>query len=169
MSPTPTSASDLVEIEQIKRLKYKYLRCLDQKLWDEIAECFTPDATAAYSGGKYAFDDAEAIVAFLRQAMGADSFHSSHRVHHPEIELTSETTATGVWALEDVVIDTSFEITIRGAAFYEDQYVKVDGEWKIRHTGYRRTYEEMQPRKEVPGLKLTASWWASGGRSELDA
>ena len=69
MSPTPSSASDLVEIEQIKRLKYKYLRCLDQKLWDEIAECFTPDATAAYSGGQYAFDDAEAIIAFLRQAM----------------------------------------------------------------------------------------------------
>jgi hypothetical protein len=146
MSPTPSSASDLVEIEQIKRLKYKYLRCLDQKLWDEIAECFTPDATAAYSGGKYAFDDAQAIIAFLRQAMGADSFHSSHRVHHPEIELT-----------------------IRGAAFYEDEYLKVDGEWKIQHTGYRRTYEEMQPRKEVPGLKLTASWWASDGRSELDA
>ncbi len=169
MSPAPSSASDLVEIEQIKRLKYKYLRCLDQKLWDEIAECFTPDATAAYSGGQYTFDDAEAIIAFLRRAMGADSFHSSHRVHHPEIELTSETTATGVWALEDVVIDTRFEITIRGAAFYEDEYVKVDGEWKIRHTGYRRTYEEMQSRKDVPGLKLTASWWASGGRSELDA
>jgi hypothetical protein len=169
MSPTPSSVSDLIEVEQIKRLKYKYLRCLDQKLWDEIAECFTPDATAAYSSGKYAFDGAEAIVAFLRQAMGADSFHSSHRVHHPEIELTSATTATGVWALEDVVIDTRFEITIRGAAFYEDEYVKVDGRWKLRHTGYRRTYEEIQPRKDVPGLKLTASWWTRGGRSEPEA
>ena len=169
MSPAPSSVSDLIEIEQIKRLKYKYLRCLDQKLWDEIAECFTSDATAAYSSGKYAFDGADAIVAFLRQAMGADSFHSSHRVHHPEIELTSATTATGVWALEDVVIDTRFEITIRGAAFYEDEYVKVDGQWKLRHTGYRRTYEEMQSRKDVPGLKLTASGWTGGGRSELEA
>ena len=42
---------DLVEIELIKRLKYKYARCLDQKLWAEIAECFTADAHAAYSGG----------------------------------------------------------------------------------------------------------------------
>jgi hypothetical protein len=169
MSPSPASLSDLIEIEQIKRLKYKYLRCLDQKLWDEIAECFTPDATAAYSGGQYSFDSAAAIVDFLRQAMGADSFHSSHRVHHPEIELTGPNTATGVWALEDEVIDTRFEITIRGAAFYEDEYVKVDGEWKLRHTGYRRTYEEMQSRKDVPGLKLTASWWTRGGRSELEA
>jgi len=38
--------ADLVEIELIKRLKYKYARCLDQKLWDEIAECFTADAHA---------------------------------------------------------------------------------------------------------------------------
>ena len=29
---------DLVEIEQIKRLKYRYLRCLDQKLWDQVQQ-----------------------------------------------------------------------------------------------------------------------------------
>ena len=160
---------DLVELEAIKRLKYKYLRCLDQKLWDELAECFVENATSAYGGGKYSYEGRDAILEFLRDAMGADTFHSSHQVHHPGIDFSSETSASGVWALEDVVIDTRFEITIRGAAFYEDEYVKLDGEWKIRHTGYRRTYEEMQPRKEVPGLKLTASWWASGGRSELDA
>jgi len=157
----------LVEIEQIKRLKYKYMRCLDQKLWEEMAECFTADASAAYSGGKYAYQGRDAILAFLRESMGAESFHSSHRVHHPEIELTSPTTASGVWALEDVVVETRWQITIRGAAFYRDEYAKQDGVWRIRHTGYKRTYEEIQPRGEVPGLKLTASWWSTDGRSEL--
>jgi hypothetical protein len=160
---------DLVEMEQIKRLKYKYLRCLDQKLWDEMVECFTEDAVAEYSGGKYTYDGRQAILDFLRRSMGAESFHSSHRVHHPELELTSETTATGVWALEDVVVETKWEITIRGAAFYRDEYVKEQGRWRIRRTGYLRTYEEIQPRKDVPGLRLTASWWATGGRSELPA
>lgn len=160
---------DLVEIEQIKRLKYKYLRCLDQKLWDEMAECFTPDATAAYSGGKYSYDGRDAILEFLVKSMGDESFLSSHRVHHPEIERTSPTTARGVWALEDVVIDTKWQITIRGAAFYTDDYVKQDGAWRIQHTGYKRTYEEIQPRKDVAGLKLTASWWSTGGKSELAA
>ena len=150
---------DLVEIEAIKRLKYKYLRCLDQKLWDEIAECFVENATSAYGGGKYSFEGRDAILGFLRDAMGADTFLSSHRVHHPEIDFSSETTATGIWALEDVVIDTKWEITIRGAAFYEDEYVKEGGVWKIQHTGYKRTYEEMQSRKDVPGLKLTACCW----------
>ena len=160
---------DLVEIEAIKRLKYKYLRCLDQKLWDELETCFVDDATAAYSGGKYSFDGRAAIMHFLRKSMGADSFLSSHRVHHPEIEFQGADRATGVWALEDVVVETKWQITIRGAAFYSDEYVKRDGVWRILHTGYKRTYEEIQPRADVPGLKLTASWWGTDGRSTLDA
>jgi hypothetical protein len=160
---------ELVEIEAIKRLKYKYLRCLDQKLWEEMRECFTEDAVAAYSGGKYAYEGREAILEFLRRAMGAETFLSSHRVHHPEIELRSASEASATWALEDVVIEEKWGVTIRGAAFYEDEYVKRDGRWRIRRTGYKRTYEEIQSRKDVPGLRLTASWWATGGRSELPA
>ena len=47
---------DLRELEAIKRLKYRYMRSIDQKLWDEMRDCFTPDATTSYSGGKYAFE-----------------------------------------------------------------------------------------------------------------
>ena len=146
-------------IEAIKRLKYRYLRCLDQKDWDELASCFTPDATSAYSGGKYSFEGRDAIMEFLKKAMGADSFLSSHTVHHPEIELTSDVTASGIWALRDEVIETRADIVIRGAAFYRDEYARVDGEWKIRSTGYERTYEETFSRKDVPSLKLTANRW----------
>ena len=153
---------DLQEIEAIKRLKYKYLRCLDQKRWAELAKCFTKDATSAYSGGKFSFEGRDAIMEFLESAMGADSFLSSHTVHHPEIEITSETTATGVWALHDTVIETSANIMIRGAAFYEDEYVKVDGEWKIQSTGYERTYEETLSRGDIPSLKLTQNCWEGG-------
>jgi bile-acid 7alpha-dehydratase len=160
---------DLVEHEAIKRLKYKYLRCLDQKLWEEMVECFTADAVAEYSGGKYSYQGRDAILDFLRRSMGAETFLSSHRCHHPEIELTSPSAATATWALEDVVIEQKWGITIRGAAFYRDEYVKEAGSWRIRRTGYKRTYEEIQPRKDVPGLRLTASWWGTGGRSELPA
>ena len=155
----------LVEIELIRQLKYKYMRCLDQKCWDEMAEVFTPDATAAYSGGKYSYEGRDAILEFLSSSMGADTFHSSHHVHHPEIQLTSKSTATGTWALQDVVIDLKWEITIRGAAFYNDEYAKRDGLWRICHTGYRRLYEEMESRKDKPDLKLTASWWQSDGEA----
>jgi hypothetical protein len=150
---------DLHEIEAIKRLKYRYIRCIDQKLWSELGECFTEDATAAYSGGKYSFSGRDEIMKFLVESMSRNSFLSSHRVHQPEIELTSETTATGIWALEDTVIDTEHDITLRGAAFYRDEYLKIDGQWKIQSTGYQRTFEEVQSRKDCPGLTLTERQW----------
>jgi len=160
---------NLVEIEAIKQLKYKYMRCLDQKRWEEMAEVFAEDATAAYSGGKYSYSGREAILEFLKTSMGRDSFHSAHQVHQPEIELTSDTTASGRWSLQDTVIDTQWDIVIHGAAFYEDRYVKQDGHWRIQHTGYLRLFEEMYSRKDIPSLKLTASWWSTGGKSEIGA
>jgi hypothetical protein len=99
--------------------------------------------------------------------MGSEQFLSSHRCHHPEIDLTSPTTATGVWALEDTVVHGEHGVTIQGAAFYEDEYVVEGGAWRIARTGYRRTYEEIYPRSSIEGLRLTASWWGTGGRSEL--
>src|SRR6185295_13828261 len=159
--------ADLVEIELIKRLKYKYMRCLDQKKWDEMANTFTEDAVAEYSGGKYTYEGRDAILGFFRAAMGSTSFLSSHRVHHPEIDLTGPTTATGTWALEDVVVDASRDFSLRGAAFYTDEYVKVDGGWRIRRTSYLRSYEEIQMRSQPAPPQLTASWWETGGQSQL--
>jgi hypothetical protein len=150
---------DLQEVEAIKRLKYKYMRCIDEKRWGELAECFTESANVSYSGGKYAFAGRDAIMKFLVDSMDRDSFLSSHRVGQPEIEITGETTATAIWALQDTVIDTKFEITLRGAAFYRDEYVKIGGQWKIQSTSYERTFEEIESRKEKPSLKLTQRQW----------
>ena len=157
----------LVELELIKRLKYRYVRCLDLKLFDEIGECFVEDATASYGGGAYTFEGRDAILRFLRNSMGSTTMLTSHKVHHPELELTGPDTATGVWALDDVVLLTDLGFTVRGAAYYTDDYVKVDDDWRIRHTGYKRMYEELAPRPA--DITLTASWWETEGRSSLPA
>ncbi len=151
---------DLQELEAIKRLKYKYMRCLDEKRWDEMESCFTGDATAAYGDGKYSFSSRAQIIQFLRDALGPSSMISHHRVHQPEIDFTSATTATGIWALDDTVIETRANITIRGAAYYRDEYVKIDGQWRIAATGYARIYEEVVSRTDFPSLQLTANRWA---------
>ena len=157
---------DLVELEQIKRLKYAYLRCLDQKDWDGLRPLLCEDATASYSGGRYTYEGRDEIIAFVEKNMGREAFHSSHRVHHPEIELDGDR-ATATWALEDVVVDTDWDFLLFGAAFYEDTYERRDGRWQILHTGYRRTFEMTLPTASVEGMRLTASWWATDGRSSL--
>lgn len=150
---------DLKELEAIKQLKYKYMRCVDRKLWDEMRDCFTPDATCAYSDGKYSYTGRDAILDFLRGAMSSPTVLTAHHVHHPEISFLDENTARGIWAMEDTFIELGSNITLRGAGFYEDEYVKVDGQWKIRHTGYTRTFEEVVSRADTPSLQVTANCW----------
>ena len=162
---TGMTPADLVEIEQIHQLKYRYVRLIDQKRWNELGALFAPEATASYGGGAKALTGRPDIMAFLRESMGDESMLTSHKVHQPEITLTGPDTATGVWALDDVVILGSLGLTVRGASFYDDRYVKVGGDWLIAHTGYKRIYEEIEPRS--PDLKLTASWWGTDGRSSL--
>ncbi len=140
---------DLQELEAIKRLKHKYVRCVDQKLWDELKECFTQDATCAFNDGKYVFSGRDEIVKFLVQAMGRPTIVSSHQVHQPEIDITGDTTAMGIWALADTVIDREEKWVLHGAAFYADEYEKVDGQWRIKRTGYKRTFEEVEPLKDT--------------------
>lgn len=157
---------ELAEVHQIQRLKARYLRCLDQKRFDEVGECFTPDATAAYSGGGFSFSGRDDIVGFLVESMSDTQMLTSHRCTQPEIDVAPDgTTATGTWALDDVVVHQSFGVIIRGSAFYEDRYVKVDGRWLIAHTGYKRTYETMEPIGAE--VKVTASLFDTDGRSEL--
>jgi hypothetical protein len=157
---------DLVEIEQIKRLKHRYARLLDQKQFDELERTvFAEDATASYGGGTHELDGRTAIVDWLRNAMGSTSMLTSHMMGQPEIDLVGDGEATGSWSLQDVVVLVDLGVTVRGASYYSDRYVKVDGDWRIAHTGYRRVYEELEPRREE--IKLTASWWGTDGRSSL--
>ena len=59
---------DLVELEQIKRVKYAYLRCLDQKDWAGLRPLLCEDATASYSGGRYTYEGREEIIAFVEES-----------------------------------------------------------------------------------------------------
>ena len=165
--PEPRTLEDLLDVHAIHELKHRYLRCLDQKAWDELETCFTEDATASYGGGAIELDGRDAILRFLTDSMGSTGMLTSHRGSQPEIELTGPGEATGTWALEDVVIHQDFGVTIHGASFYTDRYVKRDGRWSIRATGYKRTYEEIWPRAAIQGLRLSADFWATGGRSDL--
>lgn len=156
----------LCDVEEIKRVKYAYLRCLDQKDWDGLAGVLWEDATASYSGGNYTYEGRDEIVGFISRNMGREQFHSSHRVHHPEVDVDGDR-ATATWALEDVVMDTEWNFVLMGAAFYEDVYERRAGEWRILTTGYRRSFEFMVPTSAWEGFTVTASWWATDGRSNL--
>ena len=154
---------DLAALEEIRQVKYRYLRCVDLKLWDEIAEVFTADATVDYGtralGEPIQLRGREEIVAFLRKSLGPGLI-TVHFASQPEIDVDGAT-ATGTWSFEDTVIATEYRVVIKGAAFYEDRYARdACGRWRIAHTGYVRLYETMQSLDDMPSLKFTANRWA---------
>jgi hypothetical protein len=153
---------DLAALEEIRQLKYRYLRCVDLKLWDDLPGTFTSDATADYGtpalGKPLQLEGREAIVTFLRDSLGPDII-TTHFAGQPEITVDGDT-ATGTWCFEDTVIATEYRVMIKGSAFYQDRYARDDGRWRIAHTGYVRTYEMTLSLDDVPSLKITANRWA---------
>ena len=73
------------DVTEIKQLKYRYLRCVDMHLWDELAETLAEDVTASY-GARLSFDSRDAVVAGLAEQMTSDVI-TEHRVSHPEINV----------------------------------------------------------------------------------
>ncbi|WP_157106885.1 nuclear transport factor 2 family protein [Nocardia arthritidis] len=145
------------DVSAISRLKYRYLRTLDTKSWEDFADTMVPEATATYS--EYLqFESREAFIAFMRNTLGPHVI-TEHRCDHPEIDVDGDT-ATGTWYLADTVLIPGHNMLLRGAAFYTDRYVRCDdGRWRISHTGYERTYEVVLSLSDLPSLRLTSSRW----------
>ena len=123
------------DVEAIKRLKARYFRTMDTKDWAGMRTVFADDVvvdTTESGGGAIA--GADAFMAFLEETLR--DVITVHHGHMPEIELTSETTATGIWAMEDHLwVSEGNPLPYRslhGYGHYHETYEKVDGRWYIK-------------------------------------
>ena len=128
----------LLAIEEIGRLKASYFRCLDTNDWACIETLFTPDGQAVYNtegSGDLGTPDnpvtgPQAIAAFIQR--GVEHLTTVHHGHMPEIEITSPTTATGIWAMMDILQIPDGENTLEGWGHYHETYERIDGRWHIK-------------------------------------
>ena len=117
------------DIEQIKKLKARYFRALDSKDWDTYAGVFAEDCEIDLRrahGEQYS-----GRAAFKAYASSLTIVQSVHHGHMPEIDLTSDTTATGVWVLEDYNIWEDGTQN-HGWGHYLETYEKRDDRWYIK-------------------------------------
>lgn len=137
------AAAELREIEEIKQLKARYCRFLDTKDWSAWRAIFADDfvSDTSESGGRVLVG-ADEFVAYIRKALGKPSQPTVHHVHAPEIELLSETSARGVWALEDVV-RLAPGLNLNGYGHYHETYEKVDAQWRIKTSKLTRLREDI--------------------------
>ena len=125
-------------IEEIKQLKARYFRHLDGKEWDSWQDVFTPDAelVVSFEGDGPGTPDnpvvgSAEIVAFVRPSI--EALVTVHHGHMPEIELTSPTTARGVWAMEDLLsLPGGGGQVLQGWGHYHETYERIDGQWRIK-------------------------------------
>jgi hypothetical protein len=148
--------ADLETIRELEQLKYRYLRCLDLKLWDDFGQTLAENVEATY-GKRLQFTGRGQVVDYMRESLPG-SIITLHQCHHPEIEVSGDG-ATGTWYLEDKVLITEHRLMLTGASFYTDIYQRTAGGWQIAKTSYIRTFEAME---ELPGSwKLLANRWGS--------
>jgi hypothetical protein len=131
------------DVDAIAQLKARYCRLLDAKDWTAWRELFADDfvGDTSEAGGRK-IEGADAFVAYVRRALGAPRRTTVHQVHAPEIELTSETTARGLWALEDFVRFAP-GLDMHGYGHYHETYEKDDGQWRIKSSKLTRLREDI--------------------------
>ena len=129
------------DIEAIKQLKARYFRTMDTKDWDAMRQVFTDDLVADTSeAGGNVIKGADEFVAFLKETLsGATTVHQGHM---PEIVLSSPTTASGIWALNDLVIWPN-GVRLDGYGHYHETYEKVGDEWRIKTLTLTRLHTDV--------------------------
>jgi len=153
----------LKDIEAVKRVKHAYFRCIDTANIEELKTLFHQDVTVHFIGGTYQWvlhgrdEYLEAIAANFNSNVIAQ-----HNGHHPEIDILSETEATGTWYLHDNFYRFADMHYVCGTALYRDRYLKEDGRWQIIESRYQRLYEIDQVMTERP--PVTAHYIAKTGR-----
>ena len=146
--------NDLHEVEAIKKMKHRYFRHVDCKQWAALLDLFVDGATTSYDSGRHRYEGKAEILAFFDEGLTNPKILTQHHGHHPEIEITSETTATGIWYMDDTVHILEHNMKVRGNGIYWDEYVKQDGQWKFQHTGYERVWEYSEVLPENSNLRF---------------
>jgi SnoaL-like domain len=133
-----TDNERLMAIEAIKQLKARYFRCMDTKQWNGWNEVFTADALMDVSEerppgsqeGPLILNGAEKIISTVSKLL--EGVVTVHHGHMPEIEVTSDTTARGIWSMEDKLRWPDGKTTLHGYGHYHETYEKAGGNWRIK-------------------------------------
>ena len=138
----------LEDIAEIKQLQIRYVNCLTTTDWDELVDCFAEDAYVDLSKG---YQGKEAVAGFYKGEITLTHIgQEGNYLVHPVI-LVEGDRATGSWLLYTMfsqphTIQTGAMAEPRDApdwmqGFYEMEYTKENGRWKISRLKWRNRLE----------------------------
>lgn len=127
-------------IECIKQTKARYFRFIDTKQWSKLRQVFTDDCT--FDGLWATGDGPDGFIESISKNLA-----QLRTIHHgcmPEIEVTSPTTARGIWPMEDYLeaisgsmgyrgVSVEGQRGVRGYGYYYEEYRREGDEWRISY------------------------------------
>lgn len=124
---------DLEAKEAIRQLRSEYCYHADARDWEEWADVFTEDGRIEVDQlGTY--EGRDEIVQFGEEVIAGEYQWFSHMVHNGVIEVDGDE-ATGQWYFEVPTVSKATLFNEGDAGWlqgmYEEEYRRVDGEWKI--------------------------------------
>jgi hypothetical protein len=143
-----TDIERLLAIEDIKRVKAKYFYGLDYRDWDlwrrevwaPTGELTVPEASIKKVG-------LEDVISYVSKSTGDQV--SIHHGHMPIIEITSDSTATAIWAMEDRLHRSKEypledgSTLLHGFGHYHETYVRLAVGWRIASSRLTRLRVEL--------------------------
>lgn len=125
--------------EAIKALKARYFRALDTKDWEAFASVFADDVRLEVPEAQVELVGRDAVVEAVSSVL-LDA-RTVHHGHTCEIDVVSDSVATGIWAMEDYVEYPPTDqgrVGLRGYGHYHERYVVERGEWRIASSRLER-------------------------------
>lgn len=126
----------LEDIEAIKQLKARYWFACDMRSAEDIRRCFSQQDLLIDFGFVGQFHDLEAFIEIFTSLTSEPTHIDTHHGLAPEIQITGPDAATGRWRMSFQLLDTeTLQVQLMSGS-YQDDYIKVDGEWKIKTCKY---------------------------------
>jgi hypothetical protein len=130
---------ELEDREAIRALKARYFFACDGKDPAGLRACFADGPVAIDYGAVGKFANADALAAAFAAIACHEHMVELHHGSNPHIEVLDQAHARGRWTLHYQLIDTRARQLTQLAGFYEDEYRKQDGQWKISATRFTVT------------------------------
>ncbi|HEY1077411.1 MAG TPA: nuclear transport factor 2 family protein [Fontimonas sp.] len=126
----------LEDIEAIRQLKARYLASCDRKDPATMRSCFADGLVEIDYGVVGRFDNADALVKVFTDVGCHDYMVEMHHGVNPQIDRVSAELAHGTWGLHYFLINTRDRTLTQLGGYYEDEYVRTPGGWKMSKTRF---------------------------------
>lgn len=137
----------LRDVEEIKKMHRNYIFCLNNCLWDKMADYFAENAVAHLAPDEPR-KGKEEIAILLRDVIGKRALNIRPKggqiLIQPIIDIGGET-AKGHWLMSRFIYDPDAQgkpVPHLSRGRYDCEYVKVNGKWKFSYLRWRRPWPE---------------------------